>query len=359
MVRSYRKYEQAQSFGVINSGSANVVWTAEGPTSGASTARTTGAGRAYVGANEEVLCWDVKKGELLSRWHDSDCKAAATVIARSPTQEDVYAMGYGDGSIRVWDAVTANIIISFNGHRSAVTKLVFDNGGSRLASGAKDTDIIVWNLVSELAEFKLRGHKDQITGLHFIQTKISRRQSPHTDEGVDVGTSDEDDEMEEKFVLSTSKDALIKIWDIDTPHCIETHVAQTNGECWSLGVSSDGRVCITAGNDGELKVWSIDLEGLSDAAHQIGERKESRYLHDQGVLNRQGKDRTEGIRFHPRAGYIAIHGSEKAVELWRIRSGEEIQRSIARKRKRRREKAAATEEAEPTEGTPEDIASAE
>ncbi|KAK5201967.1 WD40-repeat-containing domain protein [Cryomyces antarcticus] len=359
MVRSYRKYEQAQSFGVINSGSANVVWTAEGPTSGASTARTTGAGRAYVGANEEVLCWDVKKGELLSRWHDSDCKAAATVIARSPTQEDVYAVGYGDGSIRVWDAVTANIIISFNGHRSAVTKLVFDNGGSRLASGAKDTDIIVWNLVSELAEFKLRGHKDQITGLHFIQTKTSRRQSPHTDEGVDVGTSDEDDEMEEKFVLSTSKDALIKIWDIDTPHCIETHVAQTNGECWSLGVSSDGRVCITAGNDGELKVWSIDLEGLSDAAHQIGERKESRYLHDQGVLNRQGKDRTEGICFHPRAGYIAIHGSEKAVELWRIRSGEEIQRSIARKRKRRREKAAATEEAEPTEGTPEDIASAE
>ncbi|KAK8209006.1 beta transducin [Zalaria obscura] len=340
MVKSYRKYEQSAIFGLVNSATSNIAWTRDA-FSGAS-ARNTGAGKAYVGANEEVLCWDVKKGELLSRWHDRDCRAEVTAISQCEIQEDVFAVGYNDGSIRIWDALSNNIIITFNGHRSAVTHLAFDREGSRLASGSRDTDIIIWNLLSETAEFRLRGHKDQITGLRFIQTRVSQRQSPHTDEAVDLSAPDEEGEIEEKYLLSISKDALIKIWDLTTPHCIETHVAQTNGECWALGMSPDGQGCITAGNDGELKVWSLDLESLAEIGSGLGDGKERKCLHSQGVLHRQSKDRALSVVFHPKADYIAVHGSEKAVEIWRIRSGEEVQKSLARKRKRRREKAAAS-----------------
>lgn len=283
----------------------------------------------------------MKKGELLSRWHDRDCKAAVTALAQCEVQEDLFAVGYTDGSIRIWDALSSNVIISFNGHRSAVTHLAFDRDGSRLASGSKDTDIIIWNLLSETAEFRLRGHKDQITGLRFLSTRLSGRQSPHTDEAVDVSAPDEPEDVEQKYLLSTSKDALIKIWDLSTPHCIETHVAQTNGECWALGLSPDGQGCITAGNDGELKVWSLDLDSLADLGSRLGDGKEQKCLHSQGVLYRQSKDRTLSVVFHPKSEYIAVHGSEKAVEIWRIRDDEEVQKSLARKRRRRREKAAA------------------
>ncbi|KAJ9625507.1 beta transducin [Taxawa tesnikishii (nom. ined.)] len=331
MVKSYRKYEQSSIFGLVNSANSNVVWTPDAFSR--ATSRNTGAGRAYVGANEEVLCWDVKKAELLSTWHDRECRAEVTVIAQCEAQDDLFAVGYADGSIRVWDALSSNIIITFNGHRSAVTHLVFDRDGSRLASGSRDTDIILWNLLSEAAEFRLRGHKDQITGLHFIRTRNTARQSPHTDEAVDVTAPGETEDIEEKYLLSTSKDALIKIWDITTPHCVETHVAQTNGECWALGVSPDGQGCITAGNDGELRVWSLDLESLAELGSRTGDVKERKCLHSQGVLHRQSKERAISVRFHPKADYIAVHGSEKAVEIWRIR--------LARKRKRKREKAAA------------------
>ncbi|KAI9828771.1 MAG: hypothetical protein M1832_001876 [Thelocarpon impressellum] len=74
-------------------------------------------------------------------------------------------------------------------------------------------------------------------------------------------------------------------------------------------------------------------------------------LQDRGTLYRQGKDRALGIHFHPKADYFAVHGSEKAVEVWRIRGPEEVQKSLARKRKRRREKAAA---AGAKNGTPAD-----
>lgn len=274
----------------------------------------------------------MKKGELLSTWRDSTCTDEVTAICRSEVDADVFAVGYADGSIRIWDARTATVVISFNGHKSAVTVLAFDKSGVRLASGAKDTDIVVWDLVSETGLFKLRGHKGQVTGLHFIHPANAPQANDENDGEVGMDT-------DQAFLLSTSKDALIKIWDVDTQHCIETHIAQTNGECWALGVSPDNSGCITAGNDGELKVWAIDLIGLRKAGSTIGESTEHQFLTSRGILYRQAKDRTQGISWYAKSDYIAVHGAEKAVEIWRIRSEEEVRKSLIRKRKRKREKA--------------------
>ncbi|KAK4629458.1 hypothetical protein CLAFUW4_08391 [Fulvia fulva] len=334
MVRSYRKYESGQSFGTVCTATSNTIWTPDG------SSRNAGSGRAFVGANEDVLCWDVKKGELLSRWHDKDNRSQVTCISQCEVQPDLLAVGYTDGSIRIWDALSGQVVVSFNGHRSAITQLQFDQEGSRLASGSRDTDIIIWNLLSETADFRLRGHKDQITGISFLRTQITPRDEQ--DGAVDEANVSE---TEERYLLSTSKDALVKVWDLSTPHCIETHVAQTSGECWALGISPDGAGCITAGNDGELKVWRLDLEALAKLSSNVGDGKKQDVLVSQGIIHRQSKDRTIGISFHARQDYISIHGSEKAVELWRIRSTEEIHRHMQRKRRRRREKAAAAGEA--------------
>jgi U3 small nucleolar RNA-associated protein 12 len=332
----YRKYEVAQTFGTVCTTTSNCAWTADG------SGRGSGAGRVYVGANEEVLCWDIKKSELLSRWHDKDNKSEVTCISQCDVQPDLFAVGYKDGSIRIWDALSGQIVVSFNGHRSEVTQLRFDQNGTRLASGSRDTNIIIWNLLSETAEFRLRGHKDQITGLAFLRTSQKSQVN-----GLDVDISED---AEENYLLSTSKDALVKIWDLVTPHCIETHVAQTSGECWALGMSADGDGCITAGNDGELKIWNLDLDTLADIGRGGGDGKKQDVLQSRGIIQRQGKDRTIGISFHPKQDYIAVHGSEKVVEIFRIRTAEEVHRHMLRKRKRRREKAAAAGEASQVEG---------
>lgn len=234
---------------------------------------------------------------------------------------------YEDGSIRLWDSRTGTVIISFNGHKSAVTKLAFDNAGVRLASGSKDTDIIVWDLITEVGLFKLRGHTDQITSLHFLFPS----QELLTASGLSEHAG---------FLLTTGKDALIKVWDLASQHCIETHVAQSNGECWSLGLSPDQGGCITAGNDGELRVWSIDEAAMMDISREKVSSDGRKILTDRGTFYRHGKDRTLGIRFHPRSDYVGFHGSDKSVEIWRIRGQSEVQKSMARKNKRRKEKAA-------------------
>lgn len=290
---------------------------------------SSSAGNAVVGANEDVLCWDIKKGELIGRWSETSNSAQVTKVCRSGVDVDVFAVGYEDGRIRIWDSRTATVIVAFNGHKSAVTHLQFDDSGARLASGSRDTNIILWDLVAEVGLFKLKGHKDQITSLHFLRTLLDTEDAKldGATNGTDAGLG---------FLISTSKDALVKLWDLSSQHCIETHVTQSNGECWSLGLSPDHSGCITAGNDGELKVWSVDSTRLASASRD----QSAKVLKDRGSFYRHGKDRTIGVSFHPQRDLVAFHGSEKAVELWRIRSESEIQKTLARKKKRRREREA-------------------
>jgi U3 small nucleolar RNA-associated protein 12 len=288
-----------------------------------------------------VLVWDIKKGELLGRWKDENCRAKVTAIAQSRTDPDVFAVGYEDGSIRLWDSKIATAVVSFNGHKSAITILAFDKTGVRLASGAKDTDLIIWDLVAEVGQYKLRGHKDQITGLHFVEPDP-------TVEGEDEEQAlmAVDAEGAEGFLLTTGKDALIKLWDLSSRHCIETHVAQTNGECWALGVSPDLSGCVTAGNDGEMTVWALDVAALASSAQKVDLAQSVNFLQNRGTLHRQSKERATEVCFHPKHDYFAVHGVEKSVEVWRIRTEAEIKKSLARKKRRRREKLAKDKKAD-------------
>lgn len=321
-----RKYEHAKSFGVVATATSNIVWTSKDRTG-------TNAGQAVVAANEEVLQWDIKKGELLGRWRDERCSVAVSAIAQSQADKDVFAVGYEDGSIRLWDSKISTVVVNFNGHKSAITKLAFDKSGARLASGSKDTDVILWDLVAEVGLYKLRGHRDQVTGLHFVEPE----QQIETEDGSKATVRGSQD-APEGFLLTTAKDSLLKLWDLSSRHCVETHVAQTNGECWALGVSTDLSCCVTAGKDGEMKVWSLDADALASSTQRADVSPTARHLSDRGTLFRQNKDRATEIAFHPRRSYFAVHGSEKGVDVWRIKSQAEIKKTMARKRRRRREK---------------------
>jgi U3 small nucleolar RNA-associated protein 12 len=125
---------------------------------------------AYVPALEDVLVWDVKKGQMvsipdseannmvsdifqLSMWHETGHRAEVTCIQRS-VHKHIVAVGYADGSIRLWDSSSESAITTFNGHKRSVTALAFDASGTRLASGSQDTDIILWDVVGEAGIFR-------------------------------------------------------------------------------------------------------------------------------------------------------------------------------------------------------------
>ena len=253
------------------------------------------------------------------------------------------------------------MVISFNGHKSAITTLAFHEDGTRLASGSKDTTITIWDLIAESGLFKLKGHKDEITGLYFL-SKLSAHSVVN---GSNQSLSETETELRShttgsgSFLISVGKDALLKLWDLAGHYCLETHVAQSNGQCWSLAASPDQSVFITGGNEGELRVWSLDVDSLVKAKETSQGDRVVQYLAERGVILRQSKDRTTGISFHPDGSFFAAHGNERLIEVWKVRSESEVQKKLARKRKRRREKNSSSEHGISNIESPGNIGSAE
>lgn len=196
-------------------------------------------------------------------WHETGHRAEVTCILRSP-QPEFFAVGYADGSIRLWNCTTETVVTVFNGHKKAVTSLAFDDRGTRLASGSQDTDLIVWDIVAETGLYRLRGHRDQITSIKFLSTDESQPSSSKT--------------AASGLLLTSSKDTFLKLWDLTTHHCIQTVVAHRS-EIWSLDVNAEQDLIFTGSGEGEVKAWRIDREALNEGLKETesGEVRNSCY----------------------------------------------------------------------------------
>ncbi len=93
------------------------------------------------------------------------------------TADTLLAIGYQDGALLVFDLGEPNQnpthmtvsaleqVNSFEFHRTAVTAIIFSDENTQLISGSADTYIVVYDLVTSTAEFKLLGHTESITQL--------------------------------------------------------------------------------------------------------------------------------------------------------------------------------------------------
>ncbi|KXN83719.1 hypothetical protein AN958_00861 [Leucoagaricus sp. SymC.cos] len=307
MVQSYLKHGPTQAFGIVCSPSSNSLFDGK---------------LAYVPALEDVLVWDVKKGKMIAMWHETGHRAEVTCIRRSP-QSNVFAVGYADGSIRLWNSTIESVMTTFNGHKKAVTALAFDERGTRLASGSQDTDLIVWDVVGETGLYRLRGHRDQITNIRFLP---SSKDLPSTSTSTAPG-----------YLLTSSKDTFVKFWDLSTQHCVQTIVAHRS-EVWSLDLNREQDLFFTGSGEGEVKAWRIDSEALSLGLRETETGEVAKFIHPVASLPLASRHRVSQISFHPSQACVAVQSHDRSVEVFRIRTEDEIRKKQARRKKRAQEK---------------------
>ncbi|KAK1236731.1 beta transducin [Marasmius sp. AFHP31] len=307
MVQSYLRHGPTQAFGLVCSSSSNSLYDGK---------------LAYVPALEDVLVWDVKKGEMLSMWHETGHRAEVTCIHRS-SKPNTFAVGYADGSIRLWDSTSASVITTFNGHKKAVTALAFNEQGTHLASGSQDTDLIIWDVVGEAGLYRLRGHRDQITCIKFLPVFGD---IPSTSTASAFGA-----------LLTTSKDTFIKLWDLSTQHCMQTVVAHRS-DIWSMDIDVDQSLIFTGSGDGEVKAWKIDRDIISGGLRETDTGEVAKAIEAISTLPLSSKHRISQISFHPTHPFLAVQSHDRSVEIFRIRTEEEIRKKQARRKKRAKEK---------------------
>jgi len=116
------------------------------------------------------------------------------------------------------------------GQRGGVYCVAFSPDGSRLASGAQDGSIIVWDPLRGEEQATLLGHGDRVTELAY---------SP-----------------DGKLLASSSRDQTVKLWDTGTHELIETLSAHSD-RVLCLAFSRDGRLLATGGNDPVVRIWDL------------------------------------------------------------------------------------------------------
>ncbi|KAK7807812.1 hypothetical protein U0070_012046 [Myodes glareolus] len=312
LTKQYLRYVASAVFGLIGSQKGNIVFV---------TLRGEKGRYVAVPACEHVFIWDLRKGEKILILQG--LKQEVTCLCPSPDGLHL-AVGYEDGSIRIFSLLSGEGNITFNGHKAAVTSLKYDQLGGRLASGSKDTDVIIWDVINESGLYRLKGHKDAVTQALFLR--------------------------ERNLLVTSGKDTMVKWWDLDNQHCFKTMVGHRT-EVWGLVLVSEEKKLITGAADSELRAWDIAyLQEIDDPeepeAKKIKEcpRTQDTPEAEDGALEADEASEEDRILSCRKAGSIMREGRDRVgtdsvLEVFCILSKAEVQKKMDKKLKKARKKA--------------------
>jgi eukaryotic-like serine/threonine-protein kinase len=184
-------------------------------------------GKRIVSGNYDktVKVWDADTGQVILTFQNH--RGSVMSVTFSPDGKRIVSGGY-DMTVKVWDADTGQEILTCGGHTDSVLGVAFSPDGTRLVSGGSDQAVKVWDATMGRETLTLMGHTKEVTGVAF---------SPD-------GTR----------LVSGSADQTVKVWDAATGAEILPLRGHT-GPVMSVAFSPDGKRLASGSADLTVKVW--------------------------------------------------------------------------------------------------------
>lgn len=183
------------------------------------------------------------------------------------------AAGCGDGTVRLFDAGTGELLRVLAGHAQGVRSIAFGFDGQTLASASDDKTIRLWELASGQTLRVLEGHKNWVRSLAF---------------GPDG-----------RVLASGSSDHTIRLWDVASGQCSRVIEVPKNWTVACVAFSPDGKY--VASGDKEIRLWEV----LSGKCSRVFEG------HTNSILS---------VAFSPDGKSLASGSSDKTIRLWNVDS---------------------------------------
>ena len=215
---SYPRYEQGISFGAVADSLCNSV-----------------AYKKYIicSGGYSVKMYNSNSGNFSE-------KTFKQVVSCLAIHKDRLAIGFVNGDItvllfesRISNINESTVILQASSHSHGIKTIsIFED----LVCSSSSNDIIIHSIQAQQVKGRLQGHTDSVTEIKLHQIE------------------------EEVYVLSVSKDTLLKVWSLEVYECLDTAVGH-RAEIWDLCImsqESSNLVVLTAGNDG-VNMWNIDF----------------------------------------------------------------------------------------------------
>ncbi|XP_007420252.1 apoptotic protease-activating factor 1 [Python bivittatus] len=242
--------------------------------------------------------------------------------------EDLQFAAYGDenGTVKVLNISSRNLLKSRNGHRKAVQHCQFTSDGKTLISSSDDSTIQVWNWQLE-KYILLKGHKEPVKNFHLL--KQSRLLSWSFDGTVKVwsiltGELEKDLICHEDAVLScavspdatifstTSTDKTARIWSFRSSSALHT-LNGHRGCVRCCAFSLNNELLATGDDNGEIRVWRISSGKLL-------------HLYSSATTNEGGSAYggwVTDLRFSPDSKMLVSSGG--CIKWWNVDTSQSLQ----------------------------------